>query len=165
MNPKVYFQLHFFPDCRLQCVTDIFVGLVIYSIHKPHTELTQAGGSILSPQIAPPVTINTSQNRNSYYRLSFERDFLLLLRFTIDLFAMQSTTETWRTYDQVYQTPFLLSICSQNAIGSRAMLYLANCIWVSGATKRILSSLRLHFKHFKWYTRLRTISLLWLPSV
>ena len=100
MNTKLYFQPYlFFPNYRLQCVTDNFAGLVTDSVPKHHTEFIHDRGPILSPQTAPSVTLNTSCNRNAYSRLSFDRDFLLLLRFTIDssvspIFHMESTRNT-----------------------------------------------------------------------
>lgn len=141
-----------------------FAGLVTYSVRKHHTELIHKRGPILSPQTSPSVTINTLCNRNAYDRLSFDRDFLLLLRFTIDpsvslIVHMDSTRETWGTNVQVYQTPSLLSLCSQNSIGNSVMLSRANYIWVSSVTIRILSSLSLHLKHLKLFKRLHTISL------
>lgn len=141
-----------------------FAGLVTHSVRKHHTELIHKRGPILSPQTSPSVTINTLCNRNAYDRLSFDRDFLLLLRFTIDpsvslIVHMDSTRETWGTNVQVYQTPSLLSLCSQNSIGNSVMLYRANYIWVSSVTIRILSSLSLHLKHLKLFKRLHTISL------
>lgn len=111
MNTKLYFQPYlFFPNYRLQCVADNFAGLVTDSVPKHHTELIHDRGPILSPQTAPSLTRNTSCNRNAYGRLSFDRDFLLLLAFTIDfsvslIFHMGPPRNV-----QVYQTPISLII-------------------------------------------------------